>query len=44
MEGTLDLRLVYAWFPNEIRIVLVELYFKGEKELEDRERIHKHFK
>ena len=32
-------RLVYAWFPEEGRIVLVELYFKGDKEGEDRERI-----
>lgn len=36
-------RLVYAWFPVEARIVLVELYFKGEKEIEDRERILKYF-
>src|SRR5687768_7205025 len=24
-------RLVYAWFADEQRIVLVELYFKGDK-------------
>ena len=38
------LRLIYAWFESEQRIVLVELYYKGEKELEDRERILKYFK
>jgi len=37
------LRLVYAWFDGENRIVLVELYFKGDKEVEDRERIVKYF-
>lgn len=36
-------RLVYAWFPEEQKIVLVELYFKGDKEVEDRERIYNHF-
>jgi len=38
------LRLIYAWFEQEQRIVFVELYYKGEKELEDRERIFRHFK
>jgi hypothetical protein len=38
------LRLVYAHFAEELRIVLVELYFKGDKENEDRERILKYFK
>ncbi|MES2778487.1 MAG: hypothetical protein V4651_01200 [Bacteroidota bacterium] len=38
------LRLVYAWFETEKRIVLIELYFKGDKEVEDRERILKYFK
>ena len=33
------LRLVYAWFEAEQRIVLVEIYHKSEKELEDRDRI-----
>lgn len=37
-------RLIYAWFEYEPRIVLVELYFKGEKEMEDRERIKNYFK
>jgi hypothetical protein len=38
------LRLIYAWFEDEPRIVFVELYFKGEKEVEDRERLRKNFK
>lgn len=33
------LRLIYAWFPEEQRIVFIEIYHKSEKELEDRERI-----
>ena len=37
------LRLIYAWFEREERIVLVELYHKNEKEMEDRERIRKYF-
>ena len=37
-------RLIYAHFEAEQRIVLVELYHKGEKENEDRERIMKYFK
>jgi mRNA-degrading endonuclease RelE of RelBE toxin-antitoxin system len=37
------LRLIYAWFEQEDRIVFVELYHKNDKELEDRERIFRHF-
>ena len=37
------LRLVYAHFEEEQRIVMVELYFKGDKENEDRESILKNF-
>ncbi len=37
-------RLIYAHFEEEGRIVLVELYYKGDKENEDRERIMKYFK
>jgi mRNA-degrading endonuclease YafQ of YafQ-DinJ toxin-antitoxin module len=37
------LRLVYAYFSNEQRIVFIELYHKGIKENEDRERISLHF-
>ncbi|MEX0686192.1 MAG: hypothetical protein WD267_08885 [Balneolales bacterium] len=37
------LRLVYAWFEEEEKIVFVEIYFKGDKENEDRERILEFF-
>jgi len=36
-------RLVYAWFPEEQRIVFVELYHKNEKEIEDKARIKRNF-
>ena len=38
------LRLVYAWFEEEKRIVFIEIFFKGDKENEDRERIIEFFK
>jgi len=38
------LRLIYAWFEVEQRIVMIELYHKNDKENEDRNRIHKRFK
>lgn len=37
------LRLVYAYFKEEQRIVLVEIYHKNDKEVEDRDRIMKYF-
>jgi hypothetical protein len=37
------LRLIYAWFENENRIVFIELYHKNEKEMEDRVRIKNNF-
>ena len=36
-------RMVYAYFPEEQRIVFVELYFKAEQVVEDRERIYRNF-
>ena len=38
------LRLIYAHFTKEQRIVMVEIYHKNDKEIEDKERIKKHFK
>lgn len=38
------LRLIYAWFKVEQRIIMVELYHKNDKENEDKGRIRKHFK
>lgn len=34
-----SLRIVYSYFEKEQRIEFIELYFKGEKGNEDRERI-----
>ncbi len=38
------LRLIYAWFEIEKRMVMVEIYHKNDKEIEDRARIKKNFK
>lgn len=38
------LRLIYAHFPNEQKITLIELYHKNDKENTDKQRILKHFK
>lgn len=38
------LRLVYAYFPEEQKIVFIELYHKSFKESEDRSRILENFK
>ncbi len=37
------LRLIYAFFPKRMEITLIEIYFKGDKENEDRKRV-KEFK
>jgi len=37
-------RLIYAYFPDEQRIVFAELYHKSEKDNEDRVRIKNNFK
>lgn len=36
-------RLIYAHFEAENRIVMIELYHKSNKEVEDRERITRNF-
>lgn len=38
------LRLVYAHFEEEEKIVFIELYHKNEQEVEDRQRIKDNFK
>jgi len=38
------LRLVYAYFEQENKIILIELYLKNDKEQEDRQRITNNFK
>ena len=37
------LRIIYAYKKDEQKITMIELYFKGDKENEDRERISKYF-
>ena len=39
-----DLRIVFSYFAQERRIDLIEIYFKGDKENEDYERIEKYVK
>lgn len=39
-----SLRVIYAYFEQEQRIEFIELYFKGDKENEDRERIKEYLK
>lgn len=39
-----SLRIVYAYFEQEQRIEFIELYFKGDKENEDRDRIKEYLK
>jgi len=38
------IRVIYAYFEEEDKIELIEIYYKGDKENEDRERILKHYK
>lgn len=38
------LRLIYAYFGGEQKIVLIELYHKNDKENEDKQRILENFK
>jgi hypothetical protein len=38
------LRLIYAYFEKEQRIIFIELYHKNNKENEDRQRILENFK
>ena len=39
-----SLRVIYSYFIQEQRIEFIELYFKGEKENEDRERIKEYLR
>ena len=38
------LRLIYAYYEDKDTIELVEIYFKGDKTNEDRDRIYKYYK
>lgn len=37
------IRITYAYFPDEDRIEFVEIYYKGDQENEDRERIKNYY-
>lgn len=37
------IRVIYGYFEKEDKVVLIEIYYKGDKENEDRGRIVKHF-
>lgn len=37
-----SMRIIYAYIPEERRIEFIELYFKGDRENEDRERIRRY--
>lgn len=39
-----SLRIIYAFHYSDLKIDFIEIYFKGEKENEDRERIKEYFK
>jgi len=39
-----SLRIIYSYFEQERRIDFIEIYFKGEKENEDLERIKEYLK
>jgi hypothetical protein len=38
------IRVIYAYFEKDDIIELIEIYYKGDKEDEDRERILRHYK
>jgi len=38
------MRLIYALYPTEQKIIFIELYHKSDKEQEDRKRIFSNFK
>ncbi|HEV8051263.1 MAG TPA: hypothetical protein VGP47_02130 [Parachlamydiaceae bacterium] len=37
------IRVTYAYFPDEDRIELIEIYYKGDQANEDRERIKNYY-
>ena len=38
------IRIIYAYFEAEDKIEFIEMYYKGEKENENRERIFRYYK
>lgn len=39
-----SIRIVYAYHDNTFQVMYIEIYFKGDKENEDRTRIEKYLK
>ena len=39
-----SLRIIYAFYGNNLKIDFIEIYFKGNKENEDRKRIKEYLK
>ena len=39
-----SLRVIYVYFPQEQKIVFLEIYFKGDKENEDKKRLQQFLK
>ncbi|MCK4419348.1 hypothetical protein KAV79_06040 [Candidatus Aerophobetes bacterium] len=37
------IRIIYAYFEEKDRIELIEIYYKGDKESEDRQRIFRYY-
>ena len=37
------IRVIYAYFKDEDRVEFIEIYYKGDKENEDRERILRYY-
>jgi mRNA-degrading endonuclease YafQ of YafQ-DinJ toxin-antitoxin module len=37
------IRIIYAYFPEGNKVIFLEIYYKGDKENEDRERIKRFF-
>jgi hypothetical protein len=38
------IRIIYSYYTNEDKIEFIEIYYKGDKEKEDRDRINKLYK
>ena len=39
LKGSPKMRVIYAYYPNEDKVVYIEFYLKGKKDSEDRQRI-----
>ena len=44
LKGSSKLRIVYAFYCQNYKVDFIQIYFKGEKENEDRERIKAYLK